>query len=281
MRMNLKKALVLILLFLSGKVFSQEPLPQFSLVERGGRVTVSWANPYPNLIQLNVQRSYDSLRNFATIYSATSPSLPQNGFTEKKPPTPVVFYRIFFVLEDGSYYFTKSRRAGGGPTELSTYEAPPKDLLSQRDFTSQMQVNDQSFVTIVVNEEVYKRLPANVFKNFRDSILHQTRDTIFAVNDTLVGLSPYVAKENWKPSLYIYMNRDGYINISVPFAGQKKYSVKFFEENGSSLFEIHSVKESPLLLDKATFVHSGWFYFELYEDNKLKEKNKIYVPKDF
>jgi hypothetical protein len=96
-----------------------------------------------------------------------------------------------------------------------------------------------------------------------------------------VGLSRYVAKEEFRTSSYVYLNRDGYINISLPSINQKKYNIKFFEENGTSLFEIKNVKESPLIIDKASFVHAGWFLFELYEDDKLKEKNRFYLPKDF
>jgi hypothetical protein len=61
----------------------------------------------------------------------------------------------------------------------------------------------------------------------------------------------------------------------------KSYSIKFFEEDNSPLFEVKQVKEASLVLDKANFLHSGWFKFELYEDGKLKEKNKFFIPKDF
>jgi len=34
-------------------------------------------------------------------------------------------------------------------------------------------------------------------------------------------------------------------------------------------------------LDKANFLHAGWFRFELYENGQLKEKHRFYIPKDF
>src|SRR5205085_10522519 len=116
----------------------------------------------------------------------------------------------------------------------------------------------------------YRRLSINSFRNFRDSILMQTRDTLYLINDTSVGLSKYVMLPSYKSSMYVYVNKDGYINVSLPAVNEKKYHLKFFEEDGTSLIEIPAVKESPLMLDKANFVHSGWFIFELYEDNKLK-----------
>jgi hypothetical protein len=41
------------------------------------------------------------------------------------------------------------------------------------------------------------------------------------------------------------------------------------------------VKEVQLVLDKADFIHAGWFSFDLFEDGKLKEKNRFYIPKEF
>ena len=281
----MKKFLSLILvIFITGRIFSQETLPSFTLSERGDRVTISWINPYQNLVQLNVQRSYDSTKNFSTIYSATSPELPQNGYTDVRPATNRIFYRIFYVQEGGSYFFSKVKRAGES-TSPATSAKDIKDVPVSRDLTNGSFTNivpgDKRIVTIKIKDTVFRLLSVNAFRNFRDSILHQTKDTLYSINDSLVGLSPYKMLEAYKASVYVYINKEGYINVSVPLVNEKKYSLKFFEENGTALFEIHNVKESPLILDKANFVHAGWFLFELYEDNKLKEKNRLYVPKDF
>ena len=84
------------------------------------------------------------------------------------------------------------------------------------------------------------------------------------------------------PSLYVYTNRDGYVNIKLPDDEKpKKYSIKFFDEDGNLLFELKEIKQKNFKIDKANFYHAGWFRFELYEDGKLFEKYKIYLEKDF
>lgn len=84
------------------------------------------------------------------------------------------------------------------------------------------------------------------------------------------------------PSLFIYTNRDGYVRIRLPDSEKtKKYSIKFFEEDDSFLFELKDIKERDFKLDKSNFYHAGWFRFELYEDGKLLEKHKLYLDKDF
>ncbi len=84
------------------------------------------------------------------------------------------------------------------------------------------------------------------------------------------------------PSLYVYTNKDGYVRISLPDKEKaKKYSIKFFEEDGSFMFELKDIKERDFKIDKADFYHAGWFLFELYEDGKLLEKHKFYLEKEF
>ncbi len=93
---------------------------------------------------------------------------------------------------------------------------------------------------------------------------------------------PLIAKKpDFVPSFYIYTNKDGYVFINLPDAEKQKYRVKFFDENGEFLFEIKTIKETGLTLDKANLMHAGWFLFELYNDDKLIEKSKFYLAREF
>jgi hypothetical protein len=79
----------------------------------------------------------------------------------------------------------------------------------------------------------------------------------------------------------VYTNKDGYLFVNLPDAARKKYHIKFYEEDDSFLFELKNIKEPALTLDKANFMHAGWFKFELYNDEKLIEKNRFYLSKEF
>jgi hypothetical protein len=83
------------------------------------------------------------------------------------------------------------------------------------------------------------------------------------------------------PSMHVFTYKDGYVRISLPEDENKKYSIKFFEENDSFLFELKDIKERTFRIDKTNFYHAGWFKFELYESGKLIEKYKFYLEKDF
>ncbi|RFS19835.1 hypothetical protein DVR12_22345 [Chitinophaga silvatica] len=85
----------------------------------------------------------------------------------------------------------------------------------------------------------------------------------------------------WHPSNYIYTTGDGNVSIKLPDAAQKNYSVKFFESNGTFLFEIEHVKSPSLVLEKAIFLHAGWFNFEIYDGPILKEKWSLFIPLNY
>ena len=82
------------------------------------------------------------------------------------------------------------------------------------------------------------------------------------------------------PSRLVYTGKDNNVIIDLPDADKKKYSIKFFEANGSPIFELKKITESRLTLDKVNFLHAGLFNFEIYSDNVLVEKHKVYIPKD-
>jgi hypothetical protein len=86
---------------------------------------------------------------------------------------------------------------------------------------------------------------------------------------------------DYVPSVYVYTNKDGYIFVNLPDAEQKKYRIRFYEETGNLLFELKNIREQALTLDKANFLHAGWFRFELFNEEKLVEQNKFYLPRDF
>jgi len=279
-------------LLIAAVAFSQDTLPNFSVRNAGpGKVQVSWFNRYENLVQLTVQRSFDSTAYFRTIYSAQSPQLPQNGFIDNSVPVGYkVYYRIQYVFDGGEYHFTPSKGPSAGLDKIyyNTESTRVKEGSEQKEKIKEVAKNPTS-VEARRDIRIYRRSKDSLiavidyvdYKKFRDSIVQYTKDTIFFTTEEEVLIKPYIAKPVWKPSVFVYTNNNGYLTISLPQALQHNYRIVFFEENGTELFQIKKVKETELTLDKANFIHAGWFYFELYEGDKLKEKNKFYLDKDF
>jgi hypothetical protein len=90
--------------------FSQDTLPKFTVKNRFGKIILSWVNPFPNTVIMNIQRSTDSLKGFKTILSLPDPKAVTNGFLDNKAPNTTQFYKIFVQLDGGKYFFTSAQQ---------------------------------------------------------------------------------------------------------------------------------------------------------------------------
>jgi hypothetical protein len=262
----------LLLLFSFNCVIAQEqmmPLPEFSVQKAGkDKVRIGWVNPYGNdLIQINVQRSYDSLRGYRTMFSTPSPELPANGFIDNYVEGSKVYYRIFYMLSNNAYFFSKVKKIAPGYVDSSLNTA----------------INSADSVSVSFQDSIIAKLPYNLFLKFRDSIYTNTKDSLLSVGQNLVVIHPYIpGAGEWRASQYIFTDRSGELNLRLPQAGEKKYALHVYEADGKTqLFFLKNIPGTNLVINKANFMHAGWFVFELYEDGKLKERNKFFIQKEF
>ncbi|MGC4232010.1 MAG: hypothetical protein QM594_03280 [Niabella sp.] len=98
--------------------------------------------------------------------------------------------------------------------------------------------------------------------------------------NTEVNLSPNFIPAGFVQSAYIFTSPDRYVRVELPL-DKRKYDIKFFTENGQPLFELNNVKEKRFKMDRSLFFTAGYINFELYADDKLIEKHKVFLPKDF
>ncbi len=134
-------------------------------------------------------------------------------------------------------------------------------------------------------DTVIMQLEGYQVRRFSDSLVKQTKDTLYFVNADTLQIKPFIEvykepKEVYKISPYVFAAKDGNISIALPDYKTKKYFVAFFEPDSTPVMEVKDIKDPILIIDKTNFGHAGWFRFELYEDGKLKEKNKFLIPRE-
>ena len=297
-------ALLTIGLFSAIITSAQETLPKFSAsLKPNDKIIISWRNNYPVVSQISIQRSYDSLKNFTTLLTVPDASVAENGFVDAKAPGNQMFYRLFIVLDSGKYLFTHSKKPSPDIAVAREKKREDNDDILAKAETQRLSYLQKNNVPEIINapgkinaapaitinralfikkkDSVIGMLFEKDLRKFRDSVLAKTKDTLVFKNNDTIFIKPFVPKEVYKISMHVFTSKEGNVNISVPDADKKKYGVKFFEIDGSEIFEIKEIKQLALIVDKTNFLHSGWFRFELYEDGKLKEKNKLFLPKDF
>src|SRR5690606_23906047 len=75
-----------------------------------------------------------------------------------------------------------------------------------------------------------------------------------------------VRPETYTPSSFVFTNPYGDVTVVLPAGKLNNFKIRFYEENGNTLFEINDIKEHIFTLDKSNFMHAGWFRFELFEN---------------
>lgn len=229
---------------------AQDTLPNFTVKNAGNnRIVIGWTNTFDSIYQISIQRSFDSLSGFKTILTVADPSSRQNGFVDTRANNGNMFYRLFILLGRGNYLFSKAQR----PVWDTVRAVTPAEKR--------------------IADSIRK---VNPFYVKIDSLMG--KDSIASPNGVNVKNRP----NGFSPSIYVFTTKDGNVKISLPDDEKpKKYSIKFFDADQQLLFELKEVKAKTFRLDKTSFYHAGWFYFELYEDGKLLEKHKFYLEKEF
>jgi hypothetical protein len=143
----------------------------------------------------------------------------------------------------------------------------------------------EKVLVVKKRDSVIMLLAGNMVSRFSDSLVKQTKDTLLFVNADTLQIKPYIEiykepKEVYKISPFVFTAKDGNVTIALADYNHKNYFVSFYETDNTLVLEVKDIKYPVLTIDKTNFGHSGWFRFELYEDGKLKEKNKLLIPRD-
>ncbi|MEJ7587531.1 MAG: hypothetical protein WKI04_08215 [Ferruginibacter sp.] len=122
-----------------------------------------------------------------------------------------------------------------------------------------------------------------IFTRSHRPVLDTTKEAIIAIIEEQKEREKEGGKtlaNAFVPSKFVFTGKDNNVIINLPNANTQKFSIKFFNENDVLLFEIRSIKDPYLILEKVNFLHAGWFKYHLYDNEILLEKYKFYIPKD-
>lgn len=253
------------LLFCSYIGRAQKTLPEITVTNINGNIVVSWKNEYTKPIAtLNIQRSYDSLKNYTTIGSVLNPQNIENGYSDQNPPYNKMYYRLFIAFEGGTYIMTTPARPVKLIQQVVVKTEDGKDSIVQPveryPWLSSQTIDSMG---IIVPQPIKPNLPTNPTVPTNPNI-------------PIPPVKPLITY----PSKRIFTSRDNSVVIHLPDAANKKYIAKFYNDKEEKIFELTKLNEEYLIIEKVNFVRSGWYSFEIFENGELIEKNKFFVPKD-
>ena len=277
---NIFRIVIVLTLCITGyAAHAQDTLPAFTVKNRNGKVILSWVNNYSIVKQMSIQRSADSLKGFKTILTLPDPSSITNGFLDNNAPNTESFYKLYILLDSGKYVFSKSQR----PQK----DAPPVVVKTQANKIDSAVAKanikkDTVAARLIKTDSVVKTIappvteaPSKSYEIERTKISNKKKSDGLK-SDTINIVRP----ETFTPSGFVFTNPDGNITIVLPIGKKEQFKIKFYDDKGDNIFQVNNIKEHIVTIDKSNFMRAGWYSFELYEDNVLKEKNKVMVPRD-
>ncbi len=253
-------------------LFGQATLPDFTLNNTNGKISIFWLNDYKKPIKgISVQRSYDSTRNFFSIASILNPQNPVNGFTDSMPPYNKMYYRLLIGFDTGVYLLTPSKRP-----ELNTaiyYTQLIQEINAMYEKNTQLQEGKVKLYKELAKTQEAKnktKAPVKIIKNKPD--VKKPSITKFSEN----AFTQVIAF----PSKRIFTDKDNNVIARLFNVKENNYLIRFFTEDNKLLFEIKTPPDDYFVIEKVNFIRAGWFHFEIYKNDFLLEVNKFHITKD-
>lgn len=255
-----KNSFLFIILFafagITGK--GQAILPDITVKDYNGKIVVSWKNNEARAISnISIQRSFDSLKNYTTIGTVLNPQNLENGFADDKAPFNRMYYRLFISFDGGKYEFSKIRKP---EPAMITNDGSPENYYGIRYF--------------------WQLDPEPEPGNDGSGIVSIPEKPTVAVPDSIIIPNKPAPEIITYPSKRIYSFKESGVVLFLTDAPNRKYHVKFYDDADNMVLELNKLKEEYLIIEKYNFMRSGWYHFELYDNEKLIEKNKFYLGKD-
>ena len=282
------------------KSIGQDTLPNISVKNINSKIVISWKNNYGAKINnINIQRSYDSLKNFTTIGTVLNPFNKENGYVDKKAISDNMFYRIFVAFEGGNYIFSRSHKPTlfipqKPPVDTTTKtvkEIPKKDTKDTKDAKDTKEIKE--IKDTIQSQEAIDTVQLKLFDFTEKFVLDTSLTNLGTIKETeppppakpkdLIPARKFPVKPKptgFVPSKFIYINKDNNLILNLPDADTQNFSLRFFDDKDRLVFEIKKIAEPYLIVEKVNFLHTGWFYYDLFSDGILLDKYKFYIAKD-
>ncbi len=224
-----------------------DSLPMFKVTNPlTGNIIISWVNKYPSIKQITVQRSTDSIKNFKSIATMPNASIPQNGYSDKSTlPKVKYFYRLYLVIDNRTFFNTKSQSA----VIDTTWKIKLAELRKKRFIEDSLETE----LKLLAKKEL-EAMEAEAKKAKIDN------------------KPPKPVK--FIPQ-FVFNNKGGDILLKLKDAGASNvYSVKFYKET-QLILELKDLDESHIVVDKVNFPQKGCYRYEIIKADKILENHII------
>lgn len=254
-------------------LLAQATLPDFTLKNTDGKISVFWLNNYGKPVKgISVQRSYDSTKNFFSIASILNPQNSVNGFTDSMPPYNKMYYRLFVGFDTGVYLLTKSKRPEVNTVIDYTRLIQEINALYEKNIQLQEEkLKLQSELAIAMEAKNKNKATS---KNGKTNNPVSKKQIAAEVSEDIINqVITY-------PSKRIFTDKANNVVTRLFNVKSNTYVIRFLTEDYKLLFEIKNPVDDYFVIEKVNFSHAGWYQFEIYKNEYLLEENKFYISNE-
>lgn len=256
----------------TGNLFGQATLPDFTLKNTNGKVSIFWLNDYKKPVKgISVQRSYDSTKNFFSIASILNPQNSVNGFTDSMPPYNKMYYRVFIGFDTGVYILTSSKRP-----EVNTvidYTRLIQEISALYEKNIKLQEEKLRLQKELADALAAKNKNKAPIKIAKKNPITKKPDPTEVSEDIISQVITF-------PSKRIFTDKDNNVVAKIFNVKGNKYVIRFLTEDYKLLFEIKNPPDDYFIIEKVNFTRAGWYQFEIYKNEFLLEENKFYISNE-
>lgn len=264
--LRIQPLFVILFLFFAPSAIAQPVLPDLTGATDKAINVISWTCQYDGIKSIAVQRSADSVFNYATIGYVKNLKKGPQAYIDGHPAPGDNWYRLYIVFSsDLTWYSNPTKLFVDSASILNKGVLPPNDSLQK--LAAKIKVN-----TLATNPDI----------NHMDSV------PIDGVVVPPLKVEPHFVVEIPAPedinafsyikSQHVFTNPfTGHINLDLPDFAAHHYSVLFLDQDNREVLDVANVLESKIIIDKRNFRKKGLYKFELRQDRELLETGFVTI----
>jgi hypothetical protein len=254
-------------------------LPDMIGTTENGVNVLYWTSQYDGIKSIAVQRSSDSVMNFATIGYVKSLKKGEQTFTDEHPMPGDNYYQLTIVFNSNLNWNSNIYKLTVDSAEILKARSAAVPV---RDTT----VNFTNRPQPVAGAQPGASTPAPETGN-------GTEKGKIAVNNTNPAKpkpeapkpslpapkkEPDVDPSHYLKSQYVFSNPfTGHVNIEIPDAQAHVYSIQFFDSKNRKILEVPKIPAAAIVMDKRNFQHKGTYRFELMRNKEKVETGYVTI----
>jgi hypothetical protein len=297
----MRPVFIWVFLMIAGSAGAQPTLPGIAGSVDRGIVILTWNCQYDGIKSISVERSPDSLVNYAAAGNVKKVEKGVQVFVDGHPAPGKSFYRLIIVFKSGLKWGSNYCRvfidkpSGTAQAHLPANDSLQKFIITQNESPTETVKNHAPAIKEGGQHAIFQG------SNNKNSGVKSTKiSIIFDADTTNVSLVPI--KENVRPPehkikiklsfddpaaspatfikpLYVFTDPvTGFVNISLP--GNIKghcYAIGFYDLQNNLVLEAPVISAPNVMMDKRNFQHKALYKFVLRRDGLELESGYVNI----